>query len=67
MQNFTDKERMVIDLLIQGHNLRTITEWTELDYKSLMKIKLSIYKKLKIKRSIQIIFVLFIYGYFSAN
>lgn len=54
IEDLTDKERAVMDMLIQGQNCRIITEWLCIDYPSYNSIRKSILKKLKINKITQL-------------
>ncbi|MBE7713774.1 MAG: hypothetical protein E7Z87_08520 [Cyanobacteria bacterium SIG26] len=52
---FSKLEKEILLMLISGHNSRTITQWFGLEQKQYLKIKQSVFKKLGISRSIQIL------------
>jgi len=51
----TEKELEIVNLLIYGHNSNVICEWFGIEKKDFKKIKLKIFKKLKITRTIQLL------------
>ena len=55
IEDLTDKEKAVMDMLIQGQNCRIITEWLCIDYPSYNSIRKSILKKLAVNRTTQLL------------
>jgi len=58
MVKLTQIEYEVVSMLIYGHNSRAIIEWLEITNKEFLKIKYTIFRKLKITRTIQLLNVL---------
>jgi len=50
----TKEEKALLNLLLEGENSSQIIEWMNLNYKDYLKIKHTLFKKLKITRTIQI-------------
>ncbi len=61
----TKKENEIIDLLIYGHNSDVICEWFGINIKDFKKIKLKIFRKLKITRTTQLLNTIIENGYFK--
>lgn len=55
LEILTEQEKEIATMLMQGQNYRVICEWIGINYKEYLKIKRSIFKKLNIKRVIQIL------------
>ena len=64
-EDLTNKEKAIMEMLIQGANSSTIIEWFFIDYKSYNSIRKSILKKLGIKRITQLLKIVIENGYFS--
>lgn len=54
LDNLTDNEKIVMNMLIQGYNYKTILEWLGIDYSYYNLIRKSILKKLSITRITQL-------------
>ena len=65
-EDLTNKEKAIMEMLIQGAKSSTIIEWFFIDYKSYNSIRKSILKKLGIKRITQLLKIVIENGYFSA-
>lgn len=57
-----NNEKEVLFMLIQGHNFCGISELCYINYNEFKKIKQSIFKKLSIKRSTEILIALLQHG-----
>ncbi len=55
MSDLTQLEKDIMQLLIEGHNAREITDWLAIDYIQYKKSKNKILKELKITRITQIL------------
>ena len=55
MDKLSYQEKIVLQMLIQGHNLNEIAEWLNISRFECRKIKLELFKKFKIKRTIQLL------------
>lgn len=55
MDKLSYQEKIVLQMLIQGHNLNEIAEWLNISRFACRKIKLELFKKFKIKRTIQLL------------
>lgn len=58
IEALTEIEKEVMFLLIQGQNFNGISSWMRIDYSGYIKIKKSIFRKMKIKRSAQLLYAL---------
>lgn len=58
IEALTETEKEVMFLLIQGQNFNGISSWMHIDYSDYIKIKKSIFRKIKVKRSAQLLYAL---------
>lgn len=62
LEDLTENEKEIMFLLIQGHNFNGISDFLEIDYSTFIIIKKSIFKKLKISRTTEILGLLLLQG-----
>lgn len=62
LENLTELENNIIQMLIQGHNAKGISDILGIDYIAYIKIKKSILKKLHITKTIQLLLILIMQG-----
>ena len=55
LETLSDNEKEIMFLLIQGHNFNGISDFLEIDYPTFIILKKSIFKKLKISRTTEIL------------
>ena len=55
LEDLTENEKEIMFLLIQGHNFNGISDFLEIDYPTFIILKKSIFKKLKISRTTEIL------------
>lgn len=53
--SLTQIEKELLNLLIQGQNFNGISLWLEIDYVCYKKLKQSLFKKLKVTRTTQLL------------
>lgn len=63
LEDLTDNEKEIMFLLIQGHNFNGISDFLEIDYPTFIILKKSIFKKLKISRTTEILGLLLQQGF----
>ena len=63
LENLTDIEKEIMFLLAQGHNFNGILDFLEIDYPTFIILKKSIFKKLKISRTTEILGLLLQQGF----
>ena len=62
-ENLTENEKEIMFLLIQGHNFNGILEFVEIDYPTFILLKKSLFKKLHISRTTEILGLLLQHGF----
>lgn len=55
LEDLTENEREIMFLLAQGHNFSGIIDFVGIDYPTFIILKKSIFKKLKISRTTEIL------------
>ena len=63
LEDLTENEKEIMFLLIQGHNFDGISDFLEIDYPTFIILKKSIFKKLKISRTTEILGLLLQQGF----
>ena len=54
----SEKERNLLDLIIQGENYYSMLEWLGVDYNTYVSIKRTLLKKLGVRRITELLFVI---------
>ena len=62
-ENLTDNEKEIMFLLAQGHNFNGILDFVGIDYPTFIALKKSLFKKLKISRTTEILGLLLQQGF----
>ena len=55
LEDLTENEKEIMFLLIQGHNFNGISDFLEIDYPTFIILKKSMFKKLHISRTTEIL------------
>ena len=63
LEDLTENEKEIMFLLAQGHNFNGISDFLEIDYPTFIILKKSIFKKLKISRTTEILGLLLQQGF----
>lgn len=63
LEDLTENEKKIMFLLAQGHNFNGILDFLEIDYPTFIILKKSIFKKLKISRTTEILGLLLQQGF----
>ena len=63
LEILSDNEKEIMFLLAQGHNFNGILDFLEIDYPTFLILKKSIFKKLKISRTTEILGLLLQQGF----
>ena len=62
-ENLTENEKEIMFLLVQGHNFNGILDFVGIDYPTFIALKKSLFKKLKISRTTEILGLLLQQGF----
>lgn len=62
-ENLTENEKEIMFLLVQGHNFNGILEFVGIDYPTFISLKKSLFKKLHISRTTEILGLLLQQGF----
>ncbi len=62
LEDLTENEKEIMFLLIQGHNFDGISDFLEIDYPTFIILKKSLFKKLHISRTTEILGLLLQHG-----
>ncbi len=62
-ENLTENEKEIMFLLAQGHNFNGILDFVGIDYPTFIALKKSLFKKLKISRTTEILGLLLQQGF----
>lgn len=63
LEDLTENEKEIMFLLVQGHNFNGILDFVGIDYPTFIALKKSLFKKLKILRTTEILGLLLQQGF----
>ncbi len=63
LEDLTENEKKIMFLLVQGHNFNGILDFVGIDYPTFIALKKSLFKKLKISRTTEILGLLLQQGF----
>ncbi|CCY24407.1 unknown [Brachyspira sp. CAG:484] len=63
LEDLTENEKEIMFLLVQGHNFNGILDFVGIDYPTFIALKKSLFKKLKISRTTEILGLLLQQGF----
>ena len=58
IKDLTETEKELMFMLVQGQNYTGISSWLNIDYPLYVKLKKSLYRKMRVKRASQLLYIL---------